>query len=128
MSISGIGGMPGSSGTVYNFTSTTNAQFLQEVHSLRQQGALSPDQSALLTLDAEGGDSVPINGQPLSTSQVLSDTTTRDFISIFQTQDDWMRNTPGSVGTALVDSTLQTLRAYQGKSVDGSSSSVSTEA
>jgi len=127
MSISGIGGMP-SSGSVYNFTNVTNAQFQQEIRDLNKQGALSPDQSMLLTLDAEGGDSVPINGRPSSTAQALSDATTRNFISVFQTQDDWMHSKPGSVGTALVDSVLQTLKAYQGKPIDSSSSSISMSA
>jgi hypothetical protein len=120
--------MSGSSGTTYNFKNVTNAQFLQEIKNLHDQGALSGDQSCLLALDASGGDSVPISGQPSSASQALSDTTKHDFISIFQTQDNWMHSTPGSVGTSLVDSTLQTLQAYQGKTVGGSSSGVSIEA
>lgn len=116
MSVSIAGTMSSPSGATYNFKNVTNAQFLQEVKDLRSQGALSADQSVLLTLDASGGDSVPINGQPSSTSQALSDTTARDFISIFQTQDNWMHGTPGSVGTSLMDSVLRTLQAYQGKS------------
>ena len=122
------GAMPGSSGPVYNFRNVTNTQFLQEVQSLRKQGALSPDQSVLAVLDASGGDSVPVSGPPLSTSQALSDTTTRDFMSTFQTQYNWMRSTPGSVGTSLVGSLLQTLQAYQGKPVAAGSAGISTEA
>jgi hypothetical protein len=128
MSVSSIGTMPGSPGMTYNFKNVTNAQFLQEIKSLREKGALTADQSALLTLDASGGDSVPISGQPLSSSQALSDTTKHDFISIFQLQDNWMHKTSGSVGTSLVDSVLQVLQAYQGKSVDDSPNKISTEA
>lgn len=113
-------------GSSYNFTGVTNAQFQQEIRSLRQQGALSADQSVLAILDASGGDSVPING--LSTSQTLSDTTTHDFISTFQTQADWMHSTSGSVGSSVLDSLLQTLKAYQGKPIDSTASNTSTEA
>lgn len=128
MSMSATGAATDSSGTTYNFTNVTNAQFQKEIQSLRQQGALSPDQSVLAMLDASGGDSVPINGQVSAASQTLSDSTTRDFISIFQTQDDWMHSTPGSVGSSVVDSLLQTLKAYQGKSDGGSSNRDLTEA
>ncbi len=120
--------MPGSPGTTYNFRNVTNSQFLQEIKSLRQKGALSADQSVLLALDASGGDSVPINAQALSSSQVISDTTKHDFISAFQLQDNWLHSTPGSVGTSLVDSVLQALQAYQGKPVDDPPSRVSIEA
>lgn len=128
MSMSATGATLGSSATTYNFTNVTNAQFRQEIQSLRQQGALSPDQSVLAMLDASGGDSVPINGQVSAASQTLSDTTTHDFISIFQTQDDWMHSTPGSVGSSVVDSLLQTLKAYQGKTTGDSSNRDLTEA
>ena len=128
MSVSTIGAMSGSSGTTYNFTNVTNAQFLQEVKGLYGQGLLSGDQACLLSCDACGGDSLPINGQPLSVSQALSDPTTHDFISVFQLQDNWMHSNPGSVGTALYDSIVRALQAYQGKPVGGSSSSVSAEA
>jgi len=128
MSVSTIGAMSGSSGMTYNFTNVTNAQFLQEIKSLREQGALSADQSALLSVDAYGCDSIPINGQPESAAQALSDPTMRDFISIFQLQDNWMHSTAGSVGTSLVDSILQVLKAYQGKPIGDTSSGVSTEA
>ncbi len=126
VSINGVGSS--SYGATYNFRNATNADFLKEVQDLRQQGALSPDQSVLLALDASGGDSIPISGQPSSTSQALSDPTTRDFISIFQMQDNWMHSVPGSVGTSLVDSVLQTLQAYQGKPIGDSSAGASTEA
>ena len=125
-SIAGVA--PASPGATYNFKSVTNAQFLQEIRSLRKQGALSPDQSVLAVLDASGGDSVPVSGQPLSASQALSDPAANDFISIFQTQYNSMRSTPGAVGTSLVGSVLQALQAYQGKPINGSSSSVSTQA
>jgi hypothetical protein len=117
----------GPSAATYNFTSATNAQFLQEIQSLRQQGALSSDQSVLAMLDASGGDSVPISGRPLTASQTIGDATQRDFLSIFQTQDDWMHSTPGSVGSSQVDSLLQTLKAYQGQPIDNSSGSVLKE-
>jgi hypothetical protein len=84
VSISGV--LPGGGGAAYNFRNVTNAEFLQQVKNLRQQGALTADQSVLMVLDASGGDSVPINGQAETTSQALSDTTKRDFISVFQTQ------------------------------------------
>lgn len=116
MSVTGAG----SAAAAYNFKSTTNAEFAQQIQSLRSQGALTADQSVLAMLDASGGDSVPINGQPVSTSQALSDTTKRDFLSIFQTQSDWMHSTSGSVGSDKVDSLLQTLQAYQGKTISGS--------
>lgn len=128
MSMSVTGATSDSSGSTYNFTSVTNEQFQQEIQGLRQQGALSPDQSVLAVLSASGGDSVPISGQTSSASQTLSDTTTHDFISNFQTQLDWMQSTSDSVGSSTVDSLLQTLKAYQGKPIGGSSSSVSTEA
>lgn len=128
MSLSVTGALPNATGTTYDFRNATNAQFLQEVQSLRQQGALSADQSVLAVLDASGGDSVPINGQPLSATQALSDSTTHDFISIFQTQLDWMQSTSGSVGTSNVNSILQALEAYQGKSAGSSPNNVSSTA
>jgi hypothetical protein len=124
MSISGIS----PTGSAYNFNGVTNAQFLEQVRNLRHQGALTADQSVLMVLDASGGDSVPINGQPETTSQALSDTTKRDFISVFQTQADWMKSNSGSVGTNLVDSVLQALKSYQDKPIDNSSPSVTTQA
>jgi hypothetical protein len=127
MSMSVTGAMSGSSGTTYNFTSVTNAEFQQEIQSLHQQGALTSDQSVLAILSASGGDSVPISGQAVSASQALSDTTKHDFIANFQMQDDWMHSSPGTVGTEQVDSLLQTLKAYQDKPI-GSSNSVSTQA
>jgi len=126
MNVSATGASSGF-GTTYDFTNVTNAQFLQEIKSLREQGVLSDDQTALLTIDACGGDSLPIDGNPVSTSQALSDTTTRDFISVFQMQDDWMHSNPRSVGTAVVDSIVQVLKSYQGRPVDDSSSNVSME-
>jgi len=128
MSVSTIGALSGLSGTTYNFTNVTNAQFLQEVKSLYEKGLLSGDQASLLSCDACGGDSLPIDGQPSSVSQALSDPTTHDFISVFQLQDNWMHANPGSVGTALYDSIVRALQAYQGNQVGGSSNSVSTEA
>lgn len=115
-------------GSSYNFTNVTNAQFLQQIQSLRQQGALSSDQSVLAMIDASGGDSVPVSGQPLSASQALSDSTQRDFLSVFQTQSDWMHSTPGSVGASQIDSLLQTLKAYQGQPTADASSGVSIDA
>jgi len=128
MSISAIGGGSGSSVATYNFTNVTNAQFLKEIQSLAKQGALSPNQQALLTADAEGADSVPISGQPLCVPQVLSDPTTHNFLANFQLQDYWINHTPGTVGGALVHSIEQTLQAYQGKPIMSSSSTVSAEA
>lgn len=128
MSISAIGSGSGTPAAIYDFTNVTNAQFLKEIQSLDKQADLSPDQQVLLTLDATGGDSVPISGQPLSTSQAPSDTTTHDLLSNFQLQDDWINHTPGTVGGALVDSVMKTLQACQGKPIDDSSGAVSTEA
>jgi hypothetical protein len=128
MSMSIAGAMQGATGTTYNFTNATNAQFRQEIQSLRHQGALSPDQSVLMMIDASGGDSVPIKGQPATASQSLSDQATHDFISTFQTQDNWMHSTPGAIGTSLLDSILQTMQAYQGKPIGDSSSGVSIKA
>jgi hypothetical protein len=113
--------------TTYNFANVTNAQFLQEIQSLGQQGELSPNQQVLLTVSAEGGDSVPINGQPQSTSEALSDPTTHDFIAEYEDIDYQLHHTPGSVGAPLIDSILQTMQAYQGKPIAGSSSSVSVQ-
>jgi hypothetical protein len=128
MSISAVGSGSVAGGATYNFTNVTNSDFLKEIQSLRKQGALSPNQQVLLMVDADGGDSIPINGQPETTSQAQSDTSTHDFLANFQLQDYWIKNTPGTVGGALVDSVLQTLEAYQGKPIDGSSGSVSVKA
>lgn len=128
MSVSIAGAVSGSAGSTYTFKGVTNARFLQEVQSLRTQGALSPDQSVLAVLDASGGDSVPVSGQPVSTSQTLSDMTTHDFISIFQGQYNRMRSTPGAIGTSLVGSVLRALQAYQGQPTSRSPNGVSTNA
>jgi hypothetical protein len=123
MSISALGATSSSSAATYDFTNVTNGQFLEEVQSLAKQGALSPTQQAMLTLTADGGDSVPISGPRPSTAQVLSSPTTRNFIDMLQTLDDSEHRTPGSVGAALTDSLLQTLRAYQGKAMPSTSGS-----
>ena len=128
MSISALGAAPPSNGTTYNFTNVTNAQFLQEVQSLAKQGTLSPTQQAMLTLTADGGDSVSINGPRLSTAQILSDPTTRNFMAELQNIDYQEHHTPGSVGAALTDSLLQTLQAYQGKATSGPAASDPTTA
>jgi len=128
MSISALGAASGTFGTTYNFTNATNAQFLQEVQNLAQEGALSPQQQARLTLTAEGGDSVPINGPRTTTAQALSDPTIRNFLAEYQNVDYQLHHTAGSVGAPLVDSILQTLQAYQGSAVAGPSPSVSTVA
>jgi hypothetical protein len=128
MTISSPGSISGSPGATYNFTSVTNANFLKEIDGLGHAGKLSPDQQAILTLSAEGGDSVPINGPGVSTAQALSDPTTHNFIAEYQNIDWQLHNTPGSVGAALVDSVLQTMQAYQGQPIEESSPSVSTTA
>jgi len=126
MSISALGTSSSPSAGTYNFTNVTNAQFLQEVQSLAKQGALSPTQQAILTLTADGGDSVPISGPRPSIAQILSDPTSQNFMAELQDIDYQEHHTPGSVGSALTDSLLQTLQAYQGKPIP--STSVSTTA
>ncbi len=127
MSISALGAASGAPGATYDFANVTNAQFLQEIRSLGQQGKLSKQEQVLATLDAEGGDSVPVNGPAPSTAQVLSDQTIRDFITQFQSID-YNAHRPGSVGGALYDSLLQKLQSYQGTPIGGSSGSTSTVA
>lgn len=128
MSISALGTTSSSSGGTYNFTNVTNAQFLQEVQSLAKQGALSSTQQAMLTLTAEGGNSVPISGARPSTAQILSDPTTQNFMAELQNIDYQEHHTPGSVGGALTNSLLQTLQAYQGKEIVVPTTSTSTTA
>jgi len=124
MSISALGAASGSPGATYDFTNVTNAQFEQEVQSLGQNGKLSNNQEMRLTLAADGGDSVPINGPHPTTTQVLSDATLRNFITEIQ-GDDNSAHAPGAVGGALYDSVLQALEQNQGRPIEASSASVS---
>jgi hypothetical protein len=61
-------------------------------------------------------------------SQILSDPTAHNFLSELENIDDSAHNTPGSVGTALVDSMLSALRTYQGTAIEQTSGSTSAEA
>jgi hypothetical protein len=117
MSVSALGTTPAPAAPTYNFTNVTNSQFEQEVQQLGQDGKLTPDQQALLTLSADGGDSIPVDGTRTTTAQALSDSTLQNFIAEYQNIDYQLHHTPGSVGAPLVDSILQALQTYQGSAL-----------
>jgi hypothetical protein len=125
MNSTSIGAATASSGATYNFTNVTNAQFSQQINSLSQAGKLSTNQRILLTVAADGGDSVPIDGTRISTAQALSDPTSHNFISEFQDMVNQYARNPGLPGAALYNSTLQILKAYQGKPINDPTQSIS---
>lgn len=128
MGVSGIGSGLISLGAQYDFTQMTNAQFLAAVEKLGSEGKISQQDEGQLAAIAQGVDSVPINGPRPSVSQILSDPTAHNFLSELENIDDSAHNTPGSVGTALVDSMLSALRTYQGTAIEQTSGSTSAEA
>jgi len=119
VSIAGIGSATGSLGTTYNFTSTTNQQFLTAVEQLGSEGKISQTDQGQLTAIAQGVDYTPIDRADVqSEQQIMSDPTKHNFLSELENIDWSANNVSGSVGAPLIDSMLQDLKAYQGTPVE----------
>jgi hypothetical protein len=125
MGVSGIGSGSSSLRADYDFRKMTNAQFLAAVQQLGSQGKISHQDETFLSFMAQGTDSVPINGPRPSVAQTLSDPAQHDFLTELENIDYSSHHTPGSVGTALVDSMLNDLRTYQGAAIERASGAVS---
>jgi hypothetical protein len=128
MSIAGLGSVLGAVGTDYNFTKMTNKQFLSAVNSLASDGKISQTDAAQLGAIAEGVDSVPISGSSPSTQQVLSDTSSHDFLSEVQNTNNWVDSNAGSVGGAMYASMLTDLENNQGTSATPQGTTLSVDA
>jgi hypothetical protein len=107
----------------------TNRQLYNAVETLGTEGKISQTDASQLSAIAQGVDSTPIDrSQVVSVAQTLNDPTQPNFIADLEDQSVSMHSTPGSVGTAMVDSMLKDLQAYQANTIADTGKSISIQA
>jgi hypothetical protein len=129
MGIAGLGTSLGSIAMQYDFTKMTNRQLFNAAQALGSEGKISQTDASQLSAIAQGVDSTPVDrSQVVSVAQILNDPTQHDFVTHLEDTSASMHSTPGSVGTAMVDSMLKDLQAYQANTIADTGKSISIQA